>query len=713
MKRQRPTVFLFVSIGFVLLVVSRPARADPSATVDLVTLAKNHFTQFKSDDEKAVFYTFFQSVQEGRKTDLRPNIENVSDSRDLKILTDPVNAGLWADDRVIKAEWINWLCTDVEASKKVTSRGIEIDEARISGQMDLSWLKLEFPIIIFKCGFTDDVILDRTTIRSLQLQTTYLKGLHGDGLSIDRDLTLQDHCFAQGVLWLQEATIGGSLNCDGSQFSGDEKHGSINLKFAKIGATVLFGTGFRAQGEVSLQDASVGATVRCDGGTFINPGGVALNLQGAKTGSVFLRRGFRAEGLVWLYQIAIAGSLQCDDGQFINPGGQALNIQLAKTWAILLRDGFKAQGEVTLVQATIDGALDCGGGQFINPKGTALDLSDTKTGTVFLRNGFRAEGIVGLQGATIGGNLNCSYGHFFNSGGTAIYAVLTNIRGSVYLENFEDDGLVTFEDALISGGFSASQINWAKGSVLDLTSAKVKTLSNVFTGWPPQNNLRLHAFTFDEIHKDASLEAEFQERWIRLQRPDTFRAQPFEMMARVLRNMGREEAATDTIIAKNWDYGTHIGLQFPEVFWYYLLGPLIGYGYRPWNAFYLSLLFIGIGWVLFHAGQCWGLVTPTNKDAYVNKNSKKENELSDEDLSQFYPRFDAFVYSLETFVPFLKLWMSDYWAPNATRLNCLKVLKRQLPITGRRLRFYLWVHVASGWVLTTLWVGGLTGLLKT
>jgi hypothetical protein len=100
--------------------------------------------------------------------------------------------------------------------------------------------------------------------------------------------------------------------------------------------------------------------------------------------------------------------------------------------------------------------------------------------------------------------------------------------------------------------------------------------------------------------------------------------------------------------------------------------------------------------------------TPTWKRIH-----KKENELSDEDLSQFYPRFNAFVYSLETFVPFLKLWMSGYWAPNATRLNCLKVLKRQLPITGRRLRFYLWVHVAAGWVLTTLWVGGLTGLLKT
>ncbi len=29
------------------------------------------------------------------------------------------------------------------------------------------------------------------------------------------------------------------------------------------------------------------------------------------------------------------------------------------------------------------------------------------------------------------------------------------------------------------------------------------------------------------------------------------------------------------------------------------------------------------------------------------------------------------------------------------------------------LRWYLWCHIIAGWVLTTLWVGGLMGLLKT
>jgi hypothetical protein len=33
--------------------------------------------------------------------------------------------------------------------------------------------------------------------------------------------------------------------------------------------------------------------------------------------------------------------------------------------------------------------------------------------------------------------------------------------------------------------------------------------------------------------------------------------------------------------------------------------------------------------------------------------------------------------------------------------------------SGSLLRCYFWFHIIAGWILTTLWVGGLTGLLKT
>ena len=59
------------------------------------------------------------------------------------------------------------------------------------------------------------------------------------------------------------------------------------------------------------------------------------------------------------------------------------------------------------------------------------------------------------------------------------------------------------------------------------------------------------------------------------------------------------------------------------------------------------------------------------------------------------PTFNAFVYSLDTFVPLVDLHQAKYRLP-----------------TGPGLRLYLWIHISSGWVLTTLLVVGLTGLVR-
>ena len=792
------------------------ARAGSDSAPDLFALAKSHFTKFKSPSEEAAFSIFFHNIQLGTKVDFTPNVESVSDQFAIRLLTDPVYADLWEDSRVVRAEWINWLCTDRDASKMVTSKGIEIDEARISGKIDLSWLKLEFPIRLFKCGLTDNIVLDRATVRGLQIQTTYFKGLQGDGLNVERDLSFADNSFAEDVVWLQQATIGGSLNCNSGQFMGNRGL-AINLRFAKIGTTALLGDGFQARGEVSLLGASIGSFLKCDQGQFINTGGVALNLEsantgslllrhgftaegqvrlyranisgnlesdgsivnttdkaldleGAKTGSILLRYGFRAQGMVDIRQAAIDGTLECDQGEFINPdgialdldgtrvgsvllrysfraegtvsfqqatingllqcdgshfitpAGTALNLTGARAQVVLLRNGFEAQGLVSLMEANIDGSVECDDGSFINSKKVALDMERAKTGSVFLRKGFESQGEVSLIEVTIEGSLDCDDSVLANAGSNTINATRAKIRGSVFLEAFKSDGSIDFQDAQIGDELRLSSGNWSADAALDLSSANAKTVLNDPSGWPSKNHLHLHGFTFDELHQNASLEAYDQRDWIWLQPSDTFRAQPFEQMAKVLRNMGREEAARDTMIIKNEDFGSHLGLKFPDVLWYHLLGPFTGYGYQPWNAFYWSLLFIFAGWIVFNAGYRSGLVTPTAKDAYRSPDPEAQESLSEHDLSKFYPRFSGFVYSLETFVPLLKLWMSDYWAPNATqRTDKLTIafpwrthqLKWTLPVTGPGLRIYLWVHVAAGWILTTLWVGGLTGLLKT
>jgi len=176
--------------------------------------------------------------------------------------------------------------------------------------------------------------------------------------------------------------------------------------------------------------------------------------------------------------------------------------------------------------------------------------------------------------------------------------------------------------------------------------------------------------------------------------------------------MGLQDEAITVMIAKNYDHGLH-PLRFKEAVWHGVVGPFIGFGYNPWKVFYFSLVVILIGYLLFRAGREGAIMTPTKSEAY-DKNHQ---------LSQLYPKFNAFVYSLKTFVPLLKLWMSDCWAPNANyaikfgiltiRLPRLRAFRFPIPINGPRLRVYLWCHAILGWILTTLWVGGLTGLSKT
>lgn len=57
--------------------------------------------------------------------------------------------------------------------------------------------------------------------------------------------------------------------------------------------------------------------------------------------------------------------------------------------------------------------------------------------------------------------------------------------------------------------------------------------------------------------------------------------------------------------------------------------------------------------------------------------------------------------------------VGDYWLPNAHSGAALRLGRFALFKTGSLLRYYFWFHIIAGWVLTTLWAGGFTGLIKS
>jgi hypothetical protein len=73
----------------------------------------------------------------------------------------------------------------------------------------------------------------------------------------------------------------------------------------------------------------------------------------------------------------------------------------------------------------------------------------------------------------------------------------------------------------------------------------------------------------------------------------------------------------------------------------------------------------------------------------------RDKVASAEKLPTSYPRFQPFVYSLDSFLPIINLQQEDFWQP-----------------VPRWLQYYYWFHVGVGWMATTLIVGAFAGLQR-
>jgi hypothetical protein len=575
------------------------------AAEELLKLAREKFGKLTEAEEKLIRKTANSKVADYSTGDQEAD--------------DPTNASEWARDRVLKASRIEWFCTDKQASRLITYRGVQIKGACINEKLDLMFARVPFPLNFEQCKFTEHIDIRHARIIALNMSGTHTGSLSADGLMAD--------------------------------------------------GPVLLRKGFRAEGEVRLIGAEVGGCLDCDDGQFINKGGIALRGDGLKiVGSVYLRSGFKAEGKVRLFGATIGGSLDCRNGRFINESSEALVADgLDVRGSVFMNKGFKSEGEVRLFGATIRINLDCIKGQFINESKSALNADELKvSGGVYLSKGFRAEGIVSFVGATIDG--------YFS------------------LWNVDSPGQMT----------------------LDLSSAKIGTLNDKEDGWPTPMHLVLHGLEYREISHESPRESKKRIEWIRRQKD--FSPQPYEYLAKVLRESGEGAGARDVLVSKNKDKAkrSKTKLTFTEMCWYRFFGPLIGYGHKPWLAIPLAVALIIFSSVFFKEGYSHGLMTPPSESAFTkDKSGIPDHGNAIRRISNVHPVFNSLVYSIDVFVPVVDLHQVKYWFPNANRGSEIARTCSGTLCTGGVLLFWLWLETACGWILTTLFLVGLTGLIRT
>ena len=548
------------------------------------------------------------------------------------------------------------------------------------------------------------------------------------GMEVNGGLFLRGGFHAEGEVRLLGAKIRGDLDCEKGTFTNPPKAGlaasghALSADSIDVDGSVYLRYGFRAEGDVRLVGAQIGGDLSCIGGGFINPqeGGLAASGDAVVAGliivkgSVYLRDGFYAEGELLLLGAKIEGNLECDNGTFMNPPrigldatGRALSADRAVIeGAVSLRNGFRAEGEVRLLGTKIGGGLDCDNGTFMNPPKVGLVASgvalaaDTAVirGGVFLRNGFRADGEVRLAGAQIEGNLYCSKATFHGG----VIAVGTVVKGPLIWRSIVDPGQAR----------------------LTLTNASVNGLIDDPESWPAKGNLFINGFVYGQI-LDGPKNATIRNKWLELQVP--FSPQPYRQLAKVLSEEGDEDGARVVLVEME---RRQRETSWAAEVWSGTLRWTIGYGYRSWQALGWDVGLTALGWFFYRRAELAHNIAPKSKD---DLNWYKDHGIPPPHLDRFSP----LIYSLENSLPLVKLGQADHWQPAPryrsgqpassdwrARLRFWREgFTRWVRAGNRWARFvrwtkspgflwgFLWVQILLGWILATLFVAGVTGIV--
>lgn len=198
--------------------------------------------------------------------------------------------------------------------------------------------------------------------------------------------------------------------------------------------------------------------------------------------------------------------------------------RLVTKGGIFLRDGFHATGRVRLSGADIAGNLSLVDARLAHDGEVALTTDGaTIKGNVFLGGGFHATGEVRLVGATVGRTLDCQGGRFENPQGVAIMAQELRVEGGLLLRGLERP---------------------IEGRVV-LDHARIGVLVDDAETWPAPGLLSLDGFVFAAIDESAPTDSRTRLAWLRLQPEGAFWPQPYEQLAKVLRQMGHERDARE------------------------------------------------------------------------------------------------------------------------------------------------------------------------
>ncbi len=262
-------------------------------------------------------------------------------------LDSPERWSEWGAERTVRAEVIaDLLLGDGDAASTVV-RGVRLQGARITGDLNLEASTLRCPLALLDCSFASAITLSEATAASVRLSGSHVPTLDARQLLTRGDLHLDEGFSVSAGVELRGAHIGGQLFCTRGHFSNPNGR-ALHADRLTVDHSMFCREGFSATGEVRLMGAHIGGDFDCVGGQFSNSAGPALTAWRLTIdGSMFCGEGFSATGEVRLGGAHIGGMLDCGGGKFSNSGGSALTLERATV-----------AGPLHMAPAVLQGILD-------------------------------------------------------------------------------------------------------------------------------------------------------------------------------------------------------------------------------------------------------------------------------------------------------------------------------------------------------------------
>jgi hypothetical protein len=428
----------------------------------------------------------------------------------------------------IPADVLRRICRDEAAT--VDARGLRLRDAVITDELELSGLRVPFPLCFDHCRFDTPLSLAGAELQALAITDSDLPGLLANGVRIRRELDLSASRITgaqpsnasttrRAAVWLCESDIGGRVLCvDTAIDAGTER--AIQADRMHVGGTVRFIHDFSARGEVRLLGVHIDGSLDLTGARLEQPAGLALDIADAVIGGsvhvIGSRSGRRpvVHGRIDAGTARIAGRLMLRDVELT-----CLDVATDDPYWHRRRPhtAFNAPRLHVGGQVTLEGACVIVGGVDLSFSDlgdvvveqdcrlraagrTALDLTRAELrASLTLEPGVRIDGSLALPGAHTAGDLTLIGTTWREpADGRTIAAQRAHIDGNVDLERADtEDGQLRFRGAVVGGTFDATgaRLNNPAGETLNLNQATVGGSVRLTDGFTSTGCVAFHQAT--------------------------------------------------------------------------------------------------------------------------------------------------------------------------------------------------------------------------